>query len=97
MTNPTAVAEIQKKSFHNSFEEHIASVWQDILEADCTSRNVSFFELGGNSLLAVQVVLRLRSLFDVSIPLGFFFEHPTVAALAEFIVEEHAMRGDSEH
>lgn len=45
------------------------------------------FEVGGNSLMAVQLVARLQDQFGVQIPLRVLFEQPTVAELARFIKE----------
>src|SRR4029077_14031930 len=43
----------------------------------------SFFDLGGNSLMAARLVSRLRAQAEVDLPLRNLFERPTVAALAE--------------
>ena len=42
-----------------------------------------FFDLEGNSLMAVQIVTRLRTALDVDLALGALFEAPTIAQLAE--------------
>ncbi len=44
-----------------------------------------FFELGGNSLQALQLTLALREEFQVEVPLGLLFENPTIAGLAALV------------
>ena len=50
----------------------------------------NFFEMGGSSLLAVQLISRLREAFQQQISLRALFERPTVAGLAEVIRESRA-------
>jgi acyl carrier protein len=45
----------------------------------------NFFEIGGHSLLASRAIARLRTAFDLEIPLRAIFEAPTVAELTEKI------------
>ena len=39
-------------------------------------RDAIFFELGGESLLAIQLVSRVRDTFQIELPLSAFFEQP---------------------
>jgi non-ribosomal peptide synthetase component F/alpha-ketoglutarate-dependent taurine dioxygenase len=64
-------------------EVALAELWRQVLGVEQVGTDDNFFELAGDSLLATQVVARLRGLFSVELPLQSFFERPTVAALAE--------------
>ena len=63
-------------------EEYLAAVWQEELGVDRVGADDSFFELGGTSLLAMQVMLRLCREFDLDLPLATMFAHPRLAELA---------------
>ena len=52
----------------------------------------NFFELGGHSLLATQVASRVREAFQVEVPLRKIFEWPTVAGLAQALLESEGER-----
>ncbi|MFD2170714.1 amino acid adenylation domain-containing protein [Tumebacillus lipolyticus] len=64
-------------------EELVASIWEEVLQAERIGVHDNFFERGGHSLLATQVISRIEEAFGVDVPLRHLFELPTVAALAE--------------
>jgi amino acid adenylation domain-containing protein len=66
----------------HSLEELMAEIWREVLKVDGVGVHDNFFDLGGHSLLAAQVVARLGKLLKIELPLGRFFETPTVSALA---------------
>jgi amino acid adenylation domain-containing protein len=66
-------------------EEMLAAAWCEVLDRRRVGAYDNFFELGGHSLQATQVMSRLRSLFQVELPLHYLFESPTVAGLVERI------------
>ena len=66
-------------------EELVAQVWREVLKLEKIGVYDNFFDLGGHSLLATRVVARLRSNFNIDLPLRKLFELPTVAGLAEHI------------
>jgi amino acid adenylation domain-containing protein len=73
-------------------EETIAAIWSEVLGLGRVGVTDNFFELGGHSLLLPQVMHRLRSAFQVEIPLRALFDEPTVEGLAvaveEILLEE---------
>jgi amino acid adenylation domain-containing protein len=68
-------------------EEAVCGIWQELLKRERVGALDDFFELGGNSLLATQVVSRLKAAFPVDLPLRRFFEGSTVEALASVVDE----------
>ncbi|WP_412538008.1 beta-ketoacyl synthase N-terminal-like domain-containing protein [Longispora sp. K20-0274] len=63
-------------------EATVAEVWRDVLGVDDLGVDDDFFELGGNSLVAVQLISYLRKTVNVRLPMRELFEAPTVAGLA---------------
>lgn len=63
-------------------EAAVVAVWEEILGRADIGVHDDFFDLGGQSLAAAQVVARLSDTFDVELPVTAVFERPTVAELA---------------
>ena len=68
-------------------EKALAVIWSELLYVGNIGVNDDFFDLGGQSLVAIKAVSRIRDVFEVDVPLRNLFEHPTVAGLAEVIDE----------
>ena len=69
----------------DQIEARIAALWQERLGTDQFGVHDNFLELGGNSLVAAQLLTRMREEFAAPIPLSALFEAPTVAGLADRI------------
>ena len=76
-------------------EEILIGIFEGILKLDRIGVHDNFFENGGDSLLAIQVVSRVRDIFGVEIGFRAIFEDTTVAGLARRI-EEAIGTGDKE-
>jgi acyl carrier protein len=60
----------------------VAGIWQEVLGLGQVGAEDDFLALGGDSVLAAQVVARLREALGFAIPMVTFFQTPTVAAVA---------------
>jgi amino acid adenylation domain-containing protein len=75
-------------------EELVAAIWAEVLHAERIGAADNFFDLGGHSLVATQVMSRLRATLGVELPLRALFEVPTVRGLAR-AVEQARLPGDA--
>jgi acyl carrier protein len=66
-------------------EIKIAEIWQELLNRKRVGVNDNFFDLGGHSLLVVQLQSRLRKQLNCKISLIELFQRTTVAALASYL------------
>lgn len=67
----------------NALEMDMAAIWSEVLEADSLGIHDNFFDLGGHSLLVTKVISRLRNDLQLSLSIRDFFNHPTIALLAD--------------
>lgn len=72
-------------------EKAIANIWRDVLKLEQVGRKDNFFGLGGHSLIATQVVSRIRQALQLDVPLKKLFEHPTLQDYAAAVdhIKEH--------
>ncbi|WP_280382619.1 condensation domain-containing protein, partial [Nocardia wallacei] len=73
-------------------EELVAGVFAAVLGVERVGADDDFFTLGGNSLIATQVVARLSAALEARVPVRDLFEYSTVAALAARVAQ-HAGSG----
>ncbi len=74
----------------SELERHIAAVWQEALQVEKLSVHDNFFDLGGHSLLLVQVHSRLREEFS-HLALIDMFKYPTISTLAAHLSQKQAV------
>ncbi|CAG8998983.1 MAG: hypothetical protein CENE_00947 [Candidatus Celerinatantimonas neptuna] len=72
----------------NDIEKEIAKIWQSTLGISGIGINDSFTELGGNSLLAVQVISAVSEAFEIDIRVDLFYKDQTISGLANLILSE---------
>ena len=64
-------------------EKHIAAIWQESLGIDHIGLHENFFDLGGNSLIGLQIVARIQRELKLPVSVLLLFEAPTVDAFAK--------------
>ena len=69
----------------NTLELQLVQIWSEVLGLQSVGVLDNFFNLGGNSLLAVQLMVRMQKQFSKQLPLAKLLEHPTIEKLAAIL------------
>ncbi|MFI1241561.1 condensation domain-containing protein, partial [Nocardia salmonicida] len=85
---PDFVSGVEYREPSSPVEKALADVFAEILGVDRVGVDDSFFDLGGNSILATRLVSRAQSLSGVTVSIQGVFETPTVSGLARRLGEE---------
>ena len=68
-------------------EEFLARLWAQVIGVECVGIHDDFFALGGDSLMATQIISLIREATQVEVSFPSFFDAPTVAEMAGYIEE----------
>ncbi len=81
----------------NNVEQIVAKTWQKVLGIEKIGIYDNFFDLGGSSLIGVEVISQLQKELNAHIPIISIYERPTISSLAEFLSsdEEAVSQKDS--
>ena len=66
----------------------LSLIWKQVLVVDSIAVDQNFFDLGGESSLAVQMFARVEEVFGVKLPLATLYEAPTIAELSSILSNE---------
>jgi amino acid adenylation domain-containing protein len=89
LPNPMTVEMIGASNYippSSDIQKKLVDIWQDILNRDSIGIRDNFFDIGGHSLKATQVVTRIYKELHAVITLGAIFTSPTIEELAKLIV-----------
>lgn len=70
---------------NQGLETQLLSCWEHVLESNHINVNDNFFEIGGNSLVAMRLKSQLNKRLGYSLPLARFFEYPTIEDMAHYL------------
>jgi acyl transferase domain-containing protein/acyl carrier protein len=80
----------------NESERLIADIWQQVLGVQQVGMDDNFFDLGGHSLLMIQVQSKLREALHREISMVDLFKYPSVGALAEYLSQANGHKSQAE-
>ncbi len=72
----------------NNIEQIVATTWQKVLGIEKIGIYDNFFDLGGSSLIGVEVISQLQKELNTHIPIVSIYERPTISSLAEFLTSD---------
>ncbi|QHS63363.1 non-ribosomal peptide synthetase [Chitinophaga agri] len=70
---------------HAGVEQELADLWRQVLKVEQVWRQDNFFNIGGSSLKAIQLISRIYKSLDVQLSIGELFSHPELHAQAQLI------------
>ena len=70
-----------------SVEIRIAGIWAKVLDVDRVGIDDNFFYLGGDSLLATEIICRIRDEFKIEMTFSEFFRNPTITEIAGYLYQ----------
>ncbi len=74
----------------------VALIWAELLGLEAIGREENFFALGGQSLVATQILSRVHDSFQMTLPISLLFEHPTVAGFSAALTRREPAPGQAE-
>ena len=72
----------------NEAERLIASIWQQALNLEKVGIQDNFFDLGGHSLIMIQVLSKLREILKVDLAIVDLFKYPSISSLSQYLSQE---------
>jgi acyl carrier protein len=78
-------------------EEKIFNIWSETLKSNNISITDNFFYIGGNSLIVISVISKIRDVFKIDLGVRVFFDSPRIIDIAETIdlIKQRATEMDS--
>ena len=75
------------------YQEKLLQIWKDVLDITSLSSDDDFFRCGGNSLAAIELLIKIQRAFNLTIPPDTIYRYPTIRQQALMI----AQKTDSRH
>lgn len=69
-------------------EKRIVDIWQEVFGIEKVGLYDNFFDLGGQSIVMIQIHKRLREVINAEMPITKMFQYPTISSLAQYLSDE---------
>lgn len=86
----------ETKSKSGKIQDSIIEIWKEHLGLDEVDITDNFFDLGGDSFLAIQMVPEIQERLGVSLKVNTILQYPTIAKLTAFIEKERETTSERE-
>jgi amino acid adenylation domain-containing protein len=73
---------------HDKTTAKISQIWKSLIGSEKIGADDDFFEIGGHSLMALQILSRIKEVFGIGIQLSLFLNNPTIRTLSEIVKKE---------
>jgi hypothetical protein len=90
LPEPTQIEERRYVPPRTPTEDAIAGIWREVFRRDRVGVGDNFFDMGGHSLMATQVISRVREQFRVTLDMRVLFDQPTIEGMAEAVLASQA-------
>ncbi|HEY1354230.1 MAG TPA: non-ribosomal peptide synthetase [Ktedonobacteraceae bacterium] len=76
----------------NETEQQLIEIWRDLLKGRRFGLHDDFFKIGGHSLSVLQLIVRVRKLFSVTLTVRDIFQNPTIVKLSTIIQDKQSAK-----
>jgi amino acid adenylation domain-containing protein len=90
--NPNEIATVP----YNEVQDILYEIYKEILERHDFGINENFFDLGGNSLLIMQMHKKIQNRFNTKLTIAEMFQYPTISSVARYLSEETEQKNHKE-
>ncbi|HUE99712.1 MAG TPA: phosphopantetheine-binding protein [Anaerolineales bacterium] len=70
---------------HDAIEMQLVAIWEKLLKVKPIGVTDNFFEMGGDSLTAIDLILAIEKELQCKLPISVMFQSPTITGLAELL------------
>ena len=85
LPSPIDAAQQEEKTYvapSSETEKKLAAIWAEVLKINRIGADENFFEIGGHSMLAVTLMVKIEKVMGVRLPLAVLFDHSTIQDMA---------------